>query len=349
MRIAFSTQTISLMFLSAAVAAAMSACAAARANTLPFNKVVVFGDSLSDVGNLAAATANSATHYPAPPPAYAPGEYTDGADTTPSTNILGVWVQQLNNNFLNFSPLKASLLGGTDYAYADAVTGTYGTGVGSQIPGMQTQVNTFLTGSPAAPANALYTFLGGANDIAQAAASNPFTIDTAAATAAINIDHEIQQIYNAGGRDFMWVNLPPLNLTPAAIAAGTLAQAAAASATATFNSAWQSDITSLQAANPGIHIIGENAYALTNTVVANPAKYGFTNTTTPAQGLSNVNPNHYFFWDTTHPTTAADQLLASQAFHDINTTFVPEPSAILLLAVGACCTVPLRRRRRSVA
>ncbi len=54
------------------------------AQQLPFNQLVVFGDSLSDNGNLYAAT--KAFGLPTPgPPMYATGEYTDGANSVPST------------------------------------------------------------------------------------------------------------------------------------------------------------------------------------------------------------------------------------------------------------------------
>jgi outer membrane lipase/esterase len=275
---------------------------------LPFNQVVVFGDSLSDVGNLALATDSTATPEPALPPAYTAGEFTDGPDTTPSTSIVGVWVQQLNNNFLKFSALTPSLSGGNDYAFGGAITGS-----SSTPPGMADQVNTFLAANAVAPSNALYVFWGGANDILNAASASGATlssIELAATAAATNINTQIQQIYNAGGRDFLWVNLPPLDKTPAVLSQGALAEFAAAAATTSFNSTWASDISSLKSSDTGINMIGENVDALFTTILADPSAAGFSNVTTPAQGLTGVNPDQYLFWDSIHPTTAADKLLA---------------------------------------
>jgi phospholipase/lecithinase/hemolysin len=76
-------------------------------------------------------------------------------------------------------------------------------------------------------------------------------------------------------------------------------------------------------------------------VLANPANYGFTNVTGSAIN-SSLAGNGYLFWDSEHPTTAADALIAELAAQS-----VPEPSMFLIFAVsidGAAVSMKLRRR-----
>jgi phospholipase/lecithinase/hemolysin len=78
-------------------------------------QLVVFGDSLSDTGNLYIATGGA---DPAAP-GYSGGLFTDGPGSVPSTSTpVGVWVQQLAGMLGVASP--APVLaggGGTDYAF----------------------------------------------------------------------------------------------------------------------------------------------------------------------------------------------------------------------------------------
>lgn len=95
-----------------------------------YSEMVVFGDSLSDVGN----------NYQAPP--YWNGRYSNGP----------VWVEYLDTR-LGLAPLTPSSMGGTDYA-----TG------GAQTADMVGQALSYISG-PGVDPNALYVVLGGANDL----------------------------------------------------------------------------------------------------------------------------------------------------------------------------------------
>ena len=87
-------------------------------------KLVSFGDSLSDSGNVHAATGA----YVAP---YA-GVNSNGP----------VWTQQLATA-LNVAPHTGSLTGGDGYAWGGARV-TYGTGDGASVPSLQQQVDGYL-------------------------------------------------------------------------------------------------------------------------------------------------------------------------------------------------------------
>ncbi|HXJ94978.1 MAG TPA: SGNH/GDSL hydrolase family protein [Terriglobia bacterium] len=298
------------------------------------SQLVVFGDSLSDVGNVYIATGGA---EPAPP-GYTAGLFTDGPDSSPATTgPLGVWVQQLGGMMGVVSP-GPSLAGGNNYAFGGALTGydpTFGSG---GEPYVGDQVNEYLAGhSGTLPSNALYVFWAGANDL--------FTGVNSPSAAVMNISANISTLYGDGARNFLLLNMPPLGDTPDILALGPAEVAYFNGLSLEYNSDLSSTIAMLDADDPGIRIVGEDVYALVLAMLADPSAYGFVNTDTPAQGLS-VDPNTYLFWDGVHPTTMGDYWVANLAYDDLTT---PELPASLLFgtAVLALAFVFSRQHRAS--
>ncbi len=74
-----------------------------------------------------------------------------------------------------------------------------------------------------------------------------------------------------------------------------------------------------------------DAAALLNQIQANPSAYGFTDATDSALLTGHASQaDTYVFWDSIHPTTAADALIANAAA----VQFAPEPSALALMSLG---------------
>ena len=90
-----------------------------------YTTIVVFGDSLSDTGNVAHLTqAKYGVRIPGVAADYTDGRFTDGADTLPAAQkYFGVWIEQLAASLPAKPSVKDSLDGGTDYAYGFATTG----------------------------------------------------------------------------------------------------------------------------------------------------------------------------------------------------------------------------------
>jgi uncharacterized protein (TIGR03437 family) len=279
---------------------------------IPFTKFVVFGDSLSDNGNFYAGT--SLLGVPTPgPPMYTTGEYTDGTNSVPPTSgPLGLWIEQLASK-LNLPVPQPFAKGGTNYAVASAYTGinpAYSP-ITPSVPYVTDQLNLFLKATPTPPVNALYTFWGGSNDILFGGV-NP-------ATAASNVQGNIDTLAKAGAKYFAWVNLALLGEVPEFINTGN--RSALDAAAVAYNQAMTGAIAQLKTEHPGITIVAIDAYSLFVAIGQNPSSFGFTNITSPAQGLTSVNPNTFLFWDMLHPTTAADADLASVAFNAISSAF----------------------------
>jgi lysophospholipase L1-like esterase len=187
---------------------------------------------------------------------------------------------------------------------------------------MAAQVQRYLGQKPANIATALHLFWGGTNDVFDY--PDPLSAEQ---NAVLNISNQIASIAAAGGQNFVWLNLPPLDLSPRG--AGS---AGIGTASTSFATDMQRAISSLQASYPGITIISVDVYSLFKQVIQTPAQYGLTNVTTQAQGYP-VNPDQYIFWDYLHPTTKMHQLIAGLVRSDI-TSVLDLPSAPTKLPVS---------------
>lgn len=311
-----------------------------NANASMIDAIYAFGDSLSDVGNIYAATGGT---IPAAP--YVNGQFSNGP----------VWVQDLASG-LGLAPLKPSLLGGTDYAYGsgESAPESFNTSnVATDIlgpTGQLAQYANFLTAtSSTADPNALYTIWIGSNDLADILANDPSNAAADILTVVQNIDTTINDLAALGAKNFLVVTVPDLGDTPAAVSEGSAAQSAFSSVSAGLDTTLINGVGPIPslaslATKDGVNLQLLNTYLLLDSIVASPATYGFTNvtngcvsTTPPDQtGPGPLNytecgdPNSYLFWDYEHPTAAGQQIVADAA----QALVTPEPGSISLIGVG---------------
>src|SRR2546423_1524785 len=89
-----------------------------------FSQIVVFGDSLSDDGNVRHVMEDDyLVSYPGGDFNYSDGRFTNSSDTDPSSDLYaGTWHEQLARTFLGLPSATNSLDGGFDYAFGGATT-----------------------------------------------------------------------------------------------------------------------------------------------------------------------------------------------------------------------------------
>jgi phospholipase/lecithinase/hemolysin len=305
----------------------------------PITELVIFGDSLSDTGNSYIATGQA---FPAPP-SYTVGRFTDGPDTIPAGTPVGLWHEVLAG-LLGVPVATPFLTGGTNYAIGGAkvLPGD------PTIPSIAQQVGFYLgSTSGQADPNALYVLWGGANDLYGAVENPGETPAMVAATETSVISslaNDIESLRAAGARNFLWLNLPQLAETPRG--AGNPLNAALAQASTQFRNDVATE-SAMLAMIVGVRMADVDIYGLQQSIFANPAAFGYTNVTTPAQGLA-VNPDQYLYWDTlSHPTTTGHRLIAQSADAAVRATFTPEP-ATWMMAVGGLLLLVFARRAGKV-
>jgi phospholipase/lecithinase/hemolysin len=291
---------------------------AAVASAQKYTSIVIFGDSLSDTGNVADLTqAKYGFRLPGPEFDYTDGRFTDGMDTVPAAhNYFGVWIEQLAATFPSKPVIKASLDGGTDYAYGFAFTGkgtgnfTFGPGdeLSVTVNNIGQQITDYLATKPRIDDKILFVVWGGANDILQAT-SNKDVID-----AAVDQATNIQRLIDAGATQFIVPNLPALGKIPR-FNGSPVTSIPATKATVLFNTVLAAGLAIVRDFNSvrNLNIVQLDIFSLINKVTASPAKFGLADVKDSSQGNFLVNPDTFLFWDDLHPTTRGHGIVADAA------------------------------------
>ena len=288
----------------AALAFAGVCALASAASAQTYSRLVVFGDSLSDNGNLFAASGG------AQPPAafYWQGRFSNGP----------VFAELLGFN-LGRQTAGSPVTGSINYAYGGARTDT-----SAFPPGMRNQLLAYTGAGGTFGAGDLVSVWGGANNVFQGLAAfslapvgtNPQSfMQPIATSAASDINFIVNSVATAGAGTVLVMNLPKLSLTPQfnTSPAGALADFAAT----TFNGALFTQLSATAAARPGTNIILVDVFKAGDVIAQNPSAFGLTNATNACFNQSTLsvcaNPNESFYFDGVHPTAAGHQIIADLA------------------------------------
>ncbi|MBD1893518.1 SGNH/GDSL hydrolase family protein [Coleofasciculus sp. FACHB-712] len=317
-----------------------------KAVAASFDRIYVFGDSLSDTGNVFNLTGGSS---PKAPPYYQ-GRFSNGP----------IWVDALANK-LGLAPALVTAGGANssdsiNFAFGGATSGT--NNVAGPLPGLQTEIDWFKSDlaktKQSADSEALYIVWAGGNDYLGGGVTDP-------TEPVKNISAAVTSLFNLGARNFLVANLPDLGKAPVGLSGGIAMSNGLNQLTEFHNSGLSYSLGELSKSLDGIKLKSLDINSLFNNVITNKETFGFTNVTDscltnyegPQDSTYDIcdNPDSYLFWDNIHPTAAGHKLVADLAFAALTPASepqksVPEPaSALGVLAVGALGAGSLKRRK----
>lgn len=283
-------------------------------NANAFDRVISFGDSLSDTGNIFTLRDGL---YPAPL-GYWEGRYSNGS----------VWVEYLSKAFhMEKTILAAHLIDEQpipngnlfiNFAFGGGESGS--DGLPNNPPGFLWQIGAFSETVRYISSNDLVTVWIGANDFL----GNEDQLNTSEDVAALiknsmtNIGMGLRGLIQLGAGHILVANMPDLGSTPKnnSTLEGRMTGRAL---TIAFNDALTQVLDAIESAYPYIFLYRLDIFSLFEDTLANPQKYGFSNTQVDAlsEGLSFDGADGYLFWDAIHPTTSAHHSIANQAYGTI--------------------------------
>ena len=291
--------------------------------------VVVFGDSLSDPGNIPGLS-GGVNFPPSPPyvgnrfsngPVYSellPGRFGGTFDPALNFAVGGALTGQdnLNSNRPNVHP-------GSDLT-------------GVVLPGIATQVDGFLAGGGQLAEDDVVIIYGGSNDVfvaAEAAAALPVDqipalVQQTAATAATNLGTSVVKLNTVGGETFVLPNLPDIGATPSFTAGGEDSITLGTNFTLAHNLALSQAAANL-GDQTGANILVFDINGVFDDILADPERYGITNTTEACIDVAacvtadQETQNQFLFFDSVHPTAGVHAQVA-----EILATAVEGPATI---------------------
>ena len=264
-------------------------------------EIYVFGDSLSETGNFYAATGGT---FP-PSPLYFDGRFSNGK----------AWIEHFAKAVGEPVPTP-SILGGSNFAFNGARAAglsPYGT------PDLTQQVSSHLLASGgAADPDDVFVIWAGANDIF----FGPSLGESDYLRNAIEgIRWSIKALSDAGARNIVVLDLPPLGQTPFfnTIPPVSVQLDAASSA---FNSELANLTCSLRSTLRHVRIADVKISRLFQAASRTPRLFGLQNVTDsatlfdPLTGIGyaatpGVDANRYLFWDSVHPTAHGHKIIAA--------------------------------------
>lgn len=283
---------------------------------LGFTGIAAFGDSLTDTGNLYYVTDllyGEAGAYPPFP--YYDGRFSDGPVWIETfAPLLGVDADFDTPWLADPTSADNFATGGANSGYDDI----WGSGLG-----LLSQIGAFGYYGGSFASDDLAVIWAGANDYLFGGATNPYEV-------VGNISTGIVALNGLGAQHLLVMNMPSLGNTP--LLNGTGYSDPLNQLSAAHNQILEGSVDGLRV-GLGAEIIYVDVETALNEILANGARFGFTNTTGSCldadknwTGLCSfnddfsVNADGFVFFDAIHPSAQTHELLAEFAYATLLTT-----------------------------
>lgn len=280
---------------------------------IPYQDIIVFGDSLSDVGNANIATNN--TQFPSPP-------YNNGRATNGFT-IVELMAEKIG---LGGSVSTPSFLGGDNFAVGGAELGQGFSTLSA--PNLGTQINVYLQNNTPQEGDLFFLFGGGNDIVFNAEVSPQIMVDNV-------VDH-ISTLFQAGADAFGVFNVPPIDASPFVNTLG--ANEVTKAIKLEYNTLLDSALHQLRE-DLAVTIYEFDTDGLFENIKIDPDGFGFTNLTDQVldpQTLTPVgDPNEIFWWDNIHPTGRVNEIFSDTFSQQIITSALPLSPELSLVTAGS--------------
>jgi len=315
-----------------ALAVGTLVCASAIAQSAQIDRLVFFGDSLTDSGNSfvwlkqpdysACGTRVNVPPYdmlddlliPDGPYAIGGHHFSNGA----------TWAENLARSVALAANARPA------FGNAGVKASNYAVGGARAIAdypcrfNLPAQVGMYLAESPQTSPNTWVGIEIGGNDVRDALVAAQFGGNAAAVlqSALEQVGDSIGLLYASGARRFFLLNVPDVGKTPAVRTLGPAAVVGGGQLSAAYNDGLAQLLEYLSVVLPGSDLRIVDIHQKLNEVVDNPQAYGFANATdacvTPEVApFKCKRPDSYVFWDGIHPTEAMHEIVAGEALATI--------------------------------
>ena len=280
-----------------------------------FSHLVVFGDSLSDGGNLAGIVG-------LPPPYYNNRISNGPVAVDLVAGQLGLSADYSRHLF--------SSRGGENYAVGGANAG------GNDLQDLSRQLSAFSARHPAGLGpDALYIIMIGGNDIRDARGQVSVVQRTAITSAAVTaIENLVQQLLTRGARNILVANAPDISRIPETLQAAVSdpdVVLRARDATQSFNSSLKQMLDLFPRSN-NINLMQFDLYQTVNQILNNPSGFGFSVSTQQCfnpdnfQLVPGCDFRRYVFFDRIHPTSRTHGIIAQRMISMLRSELNPSPA-----------------------